>query len=65
MSAPSYRQFSCAVCGGTFLTDTTEAEANGELLESGIKTEGTELLSTCDDCYQVVMAKAQELGLLE
>lgn len=65
MSAPTYRQFSCAVCGGTFLTDTTEAESNAELLASGVETEGSELLSTCDDCYQVVMKKARDLGLIE
>lgn len=59
------RQFQCAVCGKLCRTLTTEAEANQELLASGIKTEGSDLLSACDDCYDAVMKRASELGLLE
>lgn len=60
------REFVCAVCGQVRLTTTTEAEANRELLSSGISTDAdSNLVSACDDCYQVVMAKAREQGLLE
>lgn len=61
------RDFDCAVCGGHFTTRTTEAEANQELLTSGINTgsDDAQLLSACDDCYAAVMTRAQELGLLE
>ena len=63
MSEP--RTFVCAVCGVPFLTNTTEAEANRELLTSGIRTDQAELLSACDPCYEVVMTRARELGLLD
>lgn len=56
--------FVCAVCGRQCVTATTEAEANRELLESGIPTTGEELLSACDDCYEVVMRKAREAGVI-
>lgn len=61
----TFRDFDCAVCGGHFTTATTEAEASQELLTSGIKTEDTELLSACDNCYAAVMTRAKQLGLLE
>ena len=56
--------FVCAVCGKACITFTTEAEANRELLDSGIPTTGEELLSACDDCYEVVMRKAREAGVV-
>lgn len=56
--------FVCALCGADCLTTTTEAEANREFLNSGIKGSGG-LCSVCDDCYTVAMSRARELGLLE
>jgi uncharacterized cysteine cluster protein YcgN (CxxCxxCC family) len=59
-------EFVCAVCGQPCLTHTTEAEANRELLESGMPmSENTTLHSVCDRCYTAVMTKAREQGLLE
>ena len=52
------RTFTCAICGHPYATFTTEAEANREFLESGQNTEGQELHSVCDGCYELVMAKA-------
>jgi hypothetical protein len=48
------RHFRCAVCGLTYHTDTTEAEMNRELLNSGM-TSGAALLSACDTCYEQAM----------
>jgi hypothetical protein len=45
------RTFVCAVCGLRYSTDTSEAEMNRELLNSGI-TSGAALLSACDTCYK-------------
>ena len=59
------RTFVCAVCGALCLTDTPEADVNRELLTSGIRTDQAELLSACDPCYEVVMSRARELGLLD
>jgi hypothetical protein len=59
------REFICAVCHRPYVTDTTEAEANRELLDSGIPTTDCQLLSACDECYQIVMRRAREMGLLE
>ena len=58
-------EFTCEICGLDCLTKTTEAEANRELLDSGISTDGATLLSVCDDCYQAVMGMARKMGLLE
>ena len=49
------RSFQCAVCGLTYRTETTEAEMNRELLNSGITTSGATLLSACDSCHEQVM----------
>lgn len=58
-------EFTCDVCGRPCLTKTTEAEANREFLESGIKTdENSQLLSACDDCYAAVMTRAKQMGLV-
>lgn len=48
------RSFTCAVCGLTYRTETTEVEMNREFLNSGIAS-GATLLSACDDCYGAVM----------
>lgn len=58
------RVFNCAVCGDLFVTFTSEAEMNRELLDSGMDTEDQGLHSVCDDCYEVVMAKAREQGIV-
>ncbi len=63
MSEP--RTFVCAVCGALCLTNTTEAEANRELLASGIRTDQANLVSACDTCYEIVMNKAREMGLVD
>lgn len=58
------RTFVCAACGKPCLTETTEVEANRELLESGQDTEGQGLHSVCDDCYELVMRRARQQGML-
>lgn len=58
------RDFDCAVCGGHFTTRTPEAEVSREFLALGRDTSNTELLSTCDDCYAAVIAKAKQLGVI-
>lgn len=61
-----HRTFVCAVCGALCLTDTPEAEANRELLNSGIRVkDDSNLVSACDSCYQVVMNRARQLGLVD
>lgn len=57
------RQFQCARCGDICTSTTTEAEANREFLTSG-QGVGTGISSVCDECYEYVMAKAREDGLL-
>lgn len=60
------REFDCAVCGGHFITATLESEVMQEFLKSGIETDGdSELLSVCDVCYDAVMRRAREQGVLE
>lgn len=60
------REFDCAVCGGHFITTTLEVEANREFLNSGIEPSGdSELLSVCDVCYDAVMRRAREQGVIE
>ena len=63
-NVPAERVFACAVCGDMFVTFTPEAEVNRELLDSGIDTADQGLHSVCDDCYEVVMAKAREQGIV-
>lgn len=55
--------FTCARCGDDCLTTTTEAEANREFLESG-QTGASGISSVCDDCYQFLMTRAREEGLI-
>jgi hypothetical protein len=57
------RHFTCAVCGLTYHTDTTEVEMNREFLNSGI-TSGAALLSACDTCHEQVMkaSRGDSLG---
>lgn len=59
---PAERVFNCAICGDLFVTFTTEAEANRELLESGIGTEEEDLHSVCDSCYEMAMKLARASG---
>ncbi|WP_156749642.1 hypothetical protein [Mycobacterium sp. E1747] len=59
-----YRQFQCAYCGAQWTTTTTEAEANREYLASGQPASTTGISSVCDDCYEYLMARAQQDGLL-
>jgi len=60
------REFDCAVCGGHYLTATLESEVMREFLDSGIDTNGdSELLSVCDVCYDAVMRRAREQGVIE
>lgn len=57
------RGFTCARCGSSCMTSTTEVEANREFLQSGQPaSEG--IASVCDDCYEYLMARAAADGLL-
>lgn len=58
------RTFTCAMCGGVFVSTLTEAESNREFLTSGIPNDGSGLASVCDTCYELAMTRAKELGLL-
>lgn len=56
------RQFQCARCGDLCATSATEAEANREFLAAGMSSDG--ISSVCDDCYEYVMKRAREDGLV-
>jgi hypothetical protein len=57
-------QFACAICGHTYTTNTTEADANREYLASGQPGSG-ELRSACDVCYELVIGIATEQGIIK
>lgn len=60
--------FSCARCGQTFHTDTTEADMNRELLRTfpqrSMFSDDDQLVSVCDTCYELVLANARADGLI-
>lgn len=53
------REFTCALCGNAYVTRTTSAEKNRELVASG-KDTSSGLATVCDSCYQ----RAKDLGVV-
>lgn len=61
-------EFTCEHCGGTFERAWSEADAIMEYQELWTEEQRAEPempVSVCDDCFQILMAKARELGLCE
>lgn len=59
----AYHQFTCARCGGEFISPTTEAQLNRELLNSG-QPMSSGISEVCDDCYRYVIGRAKADGLI-
>jgi len=49
-------EFVCAVCGGKFVTDWSQEEAEQELEDQfGVQPHQVPTDIVCDDCYQIMM----------
>lgn len=51
------REYTCAACDGTFISDWTEEDARAEA-EENFGTHHQNMVEVCEDCYRNLMAKA-------
>ena len=51
------KEFTCCMCGQTFLSDWTDEEAAEELKQRFGEDKGPQHEVCCDDCYQKIMAE--------
>ena len=59
------RVFTCRICKNTYESDWTEEEAAAEfLVEFGYVPQGEDKNSVCDTCYEQVMRRLSDLGLI-
>jgi hypothetical protein len=61
------RDFTCAACGETFKIDVnwTEEQKRAEYEQTfGLPLHPSELDVVCDDCYPLIVAWAQNRGLV-